>query len=115
MQKQFDNEVDIFGVIRYSGIEKHKTQKIQKGGIYMSIKEWLIKKLEIFGSYKPFGCDFKKNLLNNLKETRKDLPSGNQANTGNKQGPSWELSKEEKKEDNSKGNIINKQYISGQN
>lgn len=39
MQKQFDNEVDIFGVICYSGIEKHKTQKIQKGGIYMSIKE----------------------------------------------------------------------------
>lgn len=66
----------------------------------MSIKEWLIKKLEIFGSYKPFGCDFKKKLLNNLKETRKELPSGNQAKTGNKQETSWELSAEEKKKIN---------------
>lgn len=51
----------------------------------MSIKEWIIKKLEkdveayyheeIIDSYKPFGFDFKKKLLNYLRGTRKELAS----------------------------------------
>ena len=52
---------------------------------------------EIFYSYKPFGYDFKKKLLNYLRGTRKELPLGNQVETKNKQSASWKLSEEEKK------------------
>lgn len=49
-------------------------------------------------SYKPFGFDLKKKLLNFLRKTSKPLPTGTVVGEETDVKPSWELNDEEKKQ-----------------
>lgn len=55
---------------------------------------------EMHSSYKPFGFDFKKRLLNYLRRTSAQLPASSQTENEPKPKQSWELSEEEKSQIN---------------